>query len=435
MMSSKSAAESVDWQRELGADHQSVAVPEQQARTVVDGSGDAALADEVAADLWQLHPRRPAGAEAPGDAVEVQPDLVVRADVEGEQARRPPRRAPASPPRSARPRPDRPHRTAAASRTPCTRTTARPRPAGSRRRRRPAPASPADTAARPAGRPNRPATAGWRRCSRRASARAWSTSKRRLSGHRTSGRPPDGTDHPNGDRHRDSASPAAQPTPCGHRQMPSVARVLRTGDADRVDPVAHLEVDDRGLGQRPVAPVHRQHVAEVDEGDLQGGNPRSLLTGTDRSRGQRRVVVVAWLGGDLAAPSPPSSRVAASVSVHEMSKDPSYTHPSGSTWNTSTASQFSMPMTPGDSQPVGEPGVARLSSSSSTTSSSSEADTRPSCRTPTRRRTAARRAGSTPVSAASASAEHTGAGWVTTASESITVGTAAVSSSAGGGRC
>ncbi len=42
---------------------------------------------------------------------------------------------------------------------------------------------------------------------------------------RSGGRPPDGAEHGDGDRHRDCASPARQQTSVSHRQMPSVPRV------------------------------------------------------------------------------------------------------------------------------------------------------------------------------------------------------------------
>ena len=127
---------------------------------------------------------------------------------------------------------------------------------------------------------------------------------------------------------------------------------LGTGDADRIDAVTHLEVDHRGLRQRPEAAVDRQDVAEVDEGNLQGGDSRALLIGTNRSRGRATGRRRRTARGRPRWRSPPSSPGGRGSRCTMMSKDPSYTHPSGSTWNTSSASQFSIADTPGDRHPL-----------------------------------------------------------------------------------
>ena len=412
-------------QRELDADHQPVAVPEDHAGLRSTRSGGGAHAGEVAADAGRLHPGGPADAEAPGDAVEVQPDVIDGRDVEGEQ-----------------PNPDGPvgrrcghaaHdgdaiadiglqlRIDGRERVPrLDRNRDR-----SRARRSPAAASPAGTAARRRERPIRPAAAGCRRRSRRGFARASSTSNcacavaGRAAAHPTATNTAAVTDD------RDSAPPAPQPTTLRHRQIPKRRPRPGTGDADRVDPVTHLEVDDRGLGQRAIAPVHREDVAEVDEGDLQARRPACPAGRAGsipwRATGRRRRTA----RGRPRWPSPPSSPSGRGSRCTRV--DGAVVHPPVRL-DVEDVEHLADPRCRGSHgpQPAREQPSSNVDVDRRRRSSSAEG-TRPSCRTPSRRRTPARRGGRRRSSAAIASAEHTGAGCVTTASELITVGTAAVS--------
>ena len=94
-----------------------------------------------------------------------------------------------------------------------------------------------------------------------------------------------------GDAEGGGAPPVGEERRAAHGSDPQHGAGPRAGPSDRVDAVRLLHVEDRRLGDRSVTAVERQHVALVEQGDLQRPDvvvrSRRVRSGRPRARGRR----------------------------------------------------------------------------------------------------------------------------------------------------